>query len=75
MDPSAVMLEQHRVHGASVASPSTCRFADDSFDAALGVFTVHHWTDQNAGLAELQRVSRRQVILTFDQRTWSAPTG
>ena len=66
MDPSAVMLEQHpgprRVRGVAEHLP----FPDDTFDAALGVFTVHHWVDQNAGLAELRRVARRQVILTFD---------
>ncbi|HEX2384187.1 MAG TPA: class I SAM-dependent methyltransferase [Acidimicrobiales bacterium] len=66
MDPSAVMLDQHpgerRVQGVAEHLP----FRDQSFDATLGVFTVHHWTDQDAGLAELQRVSRRQVILTFD---------
>jgi hypothetical protein len=67
MDPSAVMLEQHagerRVRGMAEHLP----FRDGSFDATLGVFTVHHWADQGAGLAELQRVSRRQVILTFDK--------
>ena len=41
-------------------------FADGAFDAALAVVTVHHWRDLDAGLAELRRVSRRQVILTFD---------
>jgi len=28
---------------------------------------VHHWADLDAGLAELRRVARRQVVLTFDQ--------
>jgi hypothetical protein len=32
----------------------------------MAIFTVHHWTDTPAGLAELRRVARRQVILTFD---------
>jgi hypothetical protein len=32
----------------------------------MAIFTVHHWRDVDAGLAELQRVARRQVILTFD---------
>jgi SAM-dependent methyltransferase len=68
MDPSTVMLDQHqgsrRVRGVAEHLP----FRNNSFDASLGVFTVHHWSDQGAGLAELQRVSRRQVILTFDER-------
>jgi len=43
-------------------------FPDASFDCALGVLTVHHWTDVAQGLAELRRVARRQVLLTFDVR-------
>jgi hypothetical protein len=36
---------------------------------------VHHWPDPARGLAELQRVSRRQVIVTWDpelfaERMW-----
>jgi SAM-dependent methyltransferase len=41
-------------------------FPDGSFDAALAVLTIHHWTDVERGLAELRRVARRQVILGFD---------
>jgi SAM-dependent methyltransferase len=65
-DASAVMLDEHpgprRIRGAAEFLP----FPDDSFDAALAIFTVHHWRDLGAGLAELRRVARRQVILTFD---------
>lgn len=28
-------------------------FDVDSFDATLAIFTVHHWKDVSAGLAEL----------------------
>ena len=46
-------------------------FADDTFDAAMAVLTVHHWTDWRAGAVELRRVAReRVVILTFDP-AWS----
>jgi ubiquinone/menaquinone biosynthesis C-methylase UbiE len=66
IDPSEVMLGQHRgarrVQGVAEHLP----FPDGAFDAALAVFTVHHWTDPDGGLAELQRVARRQVVLTFD---------
>ncbi|MCP5144739.1 MAG: class I SAM-dependent methyltransferase [Gammaproteobacteria bacterium] len=43
-------------------------FADNTFDAALGVLTLHHWSDWQAGLREAQRVARRKVVLL----TWSA---
>lgn len=32
----------------------------------MTVLTVHHWTNRNAGLAELRRVAPRRVVLTFD---------
>ena len=38
--------------------------ASRSFDAAMAVLTVHHWPNASAGLAELRRVSRRQVVAT-----------
>jgi SAM-dependent methyltransferase len=41
-------------------------FADQSFDAAMAVSTVHHWQDPIAGLREMRRVARRVVVLTFD---------
>jgi SAM-dependent methyltransferase len=42
-------------------------FADRSFDAALAVLSLHHWTDRLAGLRELRRVARRRVVLfTYD---------
>ena len=41
-------------------------FDDGTFDVALAILTVHHWEDLNAGLAELRRVARRQVLFTWD---------
>src|SRR5439155_1354961 len=48
---------------------------DDAVDAALAVFAVHHWRDPIAGLAEMRRVARRQVVVTwhpgmFSDRFW-----
>jgi SAM-dependent methyltransferase len=38
-----------------------------AIDAALAVLTVHHWSNIAAGIAEMQRVARRRVIiLTWD---------
>jgi len=68
VEPSVVMLAQRgdgaapAVRGIAEALP----FLDGSFGAALAILTIHHWTDPMAGLAELRRVSRRQVVLHFD---------
>ena len=31
---------------------------DQSVDAAMAIFTIHHWTDLEAGLTEMRRVAR-----------------
>ena len=41
-------------------------FGDQTFEAALAILTLHHWTDLASGLSELRRVARRQVILLFE---------
>ena len=48
------------------AAAESLPFADQSFDAAMAVSTVHHWQDPIAGLREMRRVARRVVVLTFD---------
>lgn len=69
LEPSEEMLRQRSkasapgVRGIAEALP----FADNSFDAVMGVLTIHHWSDPTAGLREMQRVARqRTVLLTFD---------
>jgi SAM-dependent methyltransferase len=42
-------------------------FRDRAFDASLAILTTHHWDDPAKGLEEMQRVSDRQVVLTWDQ--------
>jgi SAM-dependent methyltransferase len=69
VEPSAVMLAQRPPGAAPAVQASAERlpFADDAFDAALAVLTMHHWSDWRAGIAELRRVAReRIVLLTFD---------
>jgi ubiquinone/menaquinone biosynthesis C-methylase UbiE len=66
LDPSRVMLAQHRGRRRIQGVAEDLPFDDASFDAAMAVLTVHHWGDLNRGLAELRRVSRRQVIFTWD---------
>ena len=66
VEPSQVMLNQHpgirRVRGSAEALP----FRSGSFDVAMAVMTVHHWPDLLAGLREMTRVARRQVVFTWD---------
>lgn len=50
------------VRGIAEALP----FDGSSFDAALAVLTVHHWRDPAAGVVELRRVARRQVVFFFE---------
>jgi SAM-dependent methyltransferase len=69
VEPSREMIRQ-RPPGAAPAVRAVAEalpFADGAFDAALAVLTLHHWTDQACGLAELRRVARRRVVvLTWD---------
>lgn len=68
VEPSAVMRAQ-RPAGAPPCLAATAEhlpFADQLFDAAMAVSTVHHWQDPLAGLREMRRVARRVVVLTFD---------
>jgi SAM-dependent methyltransferase len=69
VEPSAVMIAQRPPEAAPVvqAGAEALPFEDDSFDAAMAVLTIHHWSDQRAGVDEMLRVARdRVVILTFD---------
>lgn len=68
VEPSTVMISQRPPGSAPVVQgyAEALPFPDQSFDAATAILTVHHWTDAAAGLAELRRVSRRQVVLTWD---------
>jgi SAM-dependent methyltransferase len=68
VEPSATMIAQRPAGAAPCvqASAEALPFGDGEFDVALAILTVHHWTDVETGLAELRRVARRQVVLTFD---------
>lgn len=71
VEPSAEMIAQRPPDSAPAvqAHAEALPFEDDSFDAAMAVLTAHHWSDLTAGLAEMQRVARkRMVIVTFDHQ-------
>ncbi|MEZ5536711.1 MAG: class I SAM-dependent methyltransferase [Thiolinea sp.] len=38
-------------------------FEANSFDAALAVLTIHHWSDWQKGLQEAMRVARSKIVL------------
>jgi SAM-dependent methyltransferase len=69
VEPAAAMMAARPPAAAQcvLAAAESLPFADASFDAAMGVLTLHHWTDVAAGLGELRRVARRRVVLlTWD---------
>lgn len=69
VEPSAVMIAQRPPGSAPClqASAESLPLADASFDAAMAILTVHHWSDVARGMGELQRVSRgRIVVLSWD---------
>ncbi|MFA1550571.1 class I SAM-dependent methyltransferase [Actinomadura chokoriensis] len=68
VEPSSVMIAQRPPGAAPVvrARAESLPFPDRSFDAAMAILTVHHWRDAPAGLAEMRRVSGRQIVLTWD---------
>jgi len=69
VEPSRAMIAQRPPGSAPVveAVAENLPFEDDSFDAAMAIITVHHWSNVRAGLTEMARVARqRVVVLTFD---------
>jgi SAM-dependent methyltransferase len=66
VEPSSVMLAQHPGARRVQAMAEHLPFDDATFDVAMAILTVHHWDDLHRGLGELRRVSRRQVVFTWD---------
>ncbi len=68
VEPSPVMRAQRPAGAAPVidARAEALPFADGAFDAAMAVFSDHHWADRAAGLRELRRVARRVVVLNWN---------
>jgi SAM-dependent methyltransferase len=68
VEPSREMIRQRPQGRVSAVQALAERlpFPDGAFDAALAVLTVHHWADRRGGLAELARVARRVVVVTWD---------
>jgi SAM-dependent methyltransferase len=70
VEPSATMIAKRPPGAAPVVQglAEALPLEDKSVDAAMAVWTIHHWSDATKGLAELRRVAReRVVILTWDR--------
>ena len=75
VEPSREMIRKRSpaAAGAVQARAENLPFDDGSFDASMAILTIHHWSDREAGLREMRRVTRgRIVLLTFDpsHRPW-----
>jgi SAM-dependent methyltransferase len=69
VEPSHVMITQRRAEAAPAvrAVAEHLPIGTDAVDASIALLTVHHWSDLDAGVAEMIRVARRRVvILTWD---------
>lgn len=63
----------------TVASALDLPYGDESFDVVFSLFSLKHWPDQEAGLAECVRVLRRtgrllvaDIDASADRRRWRA---
>lgn len=68
VEPSAQMIKQRAPEAAPCirATAERLPFSDRSFDAAMGILTIHHWSDPVAGLRELVRVARRVIVFAYE---------
>lgn len=74
VEPAEAMSKQ-RPPGAAPCVRATAEhlpLSDQSFDAAMAILTIHHWSDPVKGLRELARVARRVVVLTYEPAIHSA---
>jgi len=75
VEPSREMIRKRGPAAAEAvqANAGELPFEDKRFDASMAILTIHHWPDKEAGLREMRRVTRGQIILlTFDpsHRPW-----
>ncbi|RAJ66858.1 methyltransferase family protein [Streptomyces sp. Amel2xB2] len=65
VEPSRSMREQRpaALPPAVDAAAEQLPFGDGAFDAAMSTFSVHQWSDLEAGLTEMRRVTRGPVVL------------
>ena len=68
VEPSEEMVKQRAPDAAPCirAAAERLPFFDQSFDAAMGILTIHHWSNPIGGLRELVRVARRVVLFAYE---------
>lgn len=69
IEPSAKMIQQRPVSNAVVfqGSAESIPYEENAFDASMAVLTIHHWSDQERGVAEMRRVTKDKIVfLTTD---------
>lgn len=69
VEPSAAMIEQRAASTATIVQGQAedLPFDDNVFDASMAVLTIHHWSVQQKGVAEMRRVTRDKIVfLTYD---------
>lgn len=77
VEPSEPMIAE-RPPGAAPAVRARAEalpLEDGSVDAAMAVFSDHHWQDRPAGLREMVRVARRRIVIftwdpSYTDRFW-----
>lgn len=74
VEPSAAMIKQRTPDAAPCIRATAQRLplSDQSFDAAMAILTIHHWSDPVVGLRELVRVARRVVVFASEPTVHSA---
>ena len=68
-EPSRTMIRQRPPGSAPAVEAEAERIPsdDDSFDAAMAILTIHHWTDPERGVREMRRIATGPVVvLTFE---------
>lgn len=65
VEPSYEMMAQRKTSRAALVQgiAEYLPFADQTFDVSMGILTMHHWSDVDLGLREMQRVTQDKIIL------------
>lgn len=65
VEPSITMIRQRSPNAAPTvqAVANELPFAQGTFDSALAILTIHHWTELAKSLSELRRVARCKVVI------------